>query len=404
MGKKLFVASIFSFFLLSLGWAQQQEQGPKKPARREPPGQTEPQREQRQPSRERRPIFLYGTVILDDGSRPEEQVQVEMLCHGSVRRQTYAFDGRFSLEFGTRRPAEFMDASVSGPGLDDELFRGQGGGLGSLSASTSMFNTLDLTGCELRASLPGFRSDTIHLGRRRPLDDPDVGVIVLHRLGNFEGTIVSVNTLKAPKNAKKAFEKAQKELNKKKANHSKAAKELQKAVKLFPEFSAAWSLLGETRLALQDHNGARQAFEKAIAAEPKYISPYLSLAGLEFEQGRWGEVAQLSSGVIKLNPYVTHAHYLRGVANYYLGRLDLAEESVRNVQTSNKARHYPATHFILGAILARKGNIPSATSEFHRYLEVQSDGPLAEQSKQILAGWEKLGLIAKRQPSETPEN
>jgi hypothetical protein len=65
----------------------------------------------------------------------------------------------------------------------------------------------DLIGCEIRAALPGFRSDLVNLIGRRSFDNPDVGTIVLHRLGNVEGTTISVTSLRAPKDARKAFEK-----------------------------------------------------------------------------------------------------------------------------------------------------------------------------------------------------
>ena len=43
------------------------------------------------------------------------------------------------------------------------------------------YDSVNLSACELEAELSGFRSDKILLGLRRALDNPDVGVIVLHR-------------------------------------------------------------------------------------------------------------------------------------------------------------------------------------------------------------------------------
>jgi len=39
----------------------------------------------------------------------------------------------------------------------------------------------DLMGCEIRAVLPGFRSEPVSLAGRRMFDNPDVGTIILHR-------------------------------------------------------------------------------------------------------------------------------------------------------------------------------------------------------------------------------
>ncbi len=71
---------------------------------------------------------------------------------------------------------------------------------------------------------------------------------MLHRTARAEGATVSLKTLTAPKEAKQAYEKALKELGKRKINFSKTSKELEKAVKIYPEFAAAWHVLGEVRL------------------------------------------------------------------------------------------------------------------------------------------------------------
>ena len=48
-----------------------------------------------------------------------------------------------------------------------------------------------------RAQAPGFRSDVVNLVSRNPMDNPDIGLIVLHRMGNVEGTSVSATSLLA---------------------------------------------------------------------------------------------------------------------------------------------------------------------------------------------------------------
>src|SRR5205809_80391 len=79
-----------------------------------------------------------------------------------------------------------------------------GGGLGGASRGGG-FSERDLMGCEIRAALPGFRSDVVNLSGRRAFDNPDVGTIVLHRLANVEGVTISAVSLQAPKDAKKAY-------------------------------------------------------------------------------------------------------------------------------------------------------------------------------------------------------
>ncbi len=109
-----------------------------------------------------------------------------------------------------------------------------------------------------------------------------------------QGDLVSFTTLAAPKNAERAYEKARRNLTRKKPRVSTAARELTTAVALYPQFAAAWYLLGETRLALRQNEAAREAFLRALGADPKYPSPYAPLALMELEVGRFREAAEFA--------------------------------------------------------------------------------------------------------------
>ncbi len=328
-----------------------------------------PQRERdfRQGS-ERRPVLLRGRVVLDDGSPLPGSVNVELRCFGSVQQQAFTFgNGSFSFEVGARRSLAFADASVGGagrnPGSDETrnpFERNRSSQSGFDSADVSM----NLAGCELRAVLPGFQSDRLQLGMRRALDNSEVGHIVLRRLDKAAGSTVSFSALSAPKKARKAYEKATKELRKKKVKYSKVIKELEKAVKLYPKYATAWHLLGTTRLQLEDEEGARKAFRQAIESDSKYVRPYLSLAMLEGEKNRWQEVARLVDRVLELNPYISQAHYLRAMANFKLGKLDLAEQSIYEYRKHEPSKQSPQSFFLAGAIFASKSEYGSAATEF----------------------------------------
>src|SRR5205814_1216247 len=105
--------------------------------------------------------------------------------------------GHFSIQLGQNREM-FADASEtpsrSGMNMSSNPM---GGGIRESQLMT----------CDLRASLPGFRSDLISLAARRYMDNPDVGTIVLHRLANVEGLTISATSALAPKDARKAYEK-----------------------------------------------------------------------------------------------------------------------------------------------------------------------------------------------------
>jgi tetratricopeptide (TPR) repeat protein len=252
---------------------------------------------------------------------------------------------------------------------------------------------MDLSACDLTARLTGYQTAALGLGRRKALDSPDVGVLVLHSLEGSAGGTISLKTLAAPKKAKEAYEKAGKEFTKEKPNYSKVAKELEKAVKIYPEFASAWHLLGEIHLKQNDRSAAAEAFEEAKAADPAYVNPYLSLALMALEEERWQEAADLCGQTLEMNPQLTKAHYYNALAYVSLGHLDDAESSALLVLEHKQAQIYPLTYYVLGFADSQRGNFPSAAARFRSLLEIQPNLPLARKLEEELALWQKQGLI-----------
>ncbi|MBI3667785.1 MAG: tetratricopeptide repeat protein [Acidobacteria bacterium] len=345
------------------------------------------------PPFEQRPLFLSGKVMLEDGTPPPEPVVIERVCNGIVRPESYTDSkGHFNFQFG-RRDNMIMDASVGGNPDPGRPFNMADEGL--LNTPSGNLGQMNLSGCEIRASLAGFRSNSIQLMSRSIFDNSDLGVIVLHRIANVAGSAISATSLSAPKEAKKSYEKAQKLLSEKTPKRAEAAKELEKAVQAHPQYAAAWSLLGQVRMDLKDEEGARKAFEQSIAADSRYINPYIHLAELELRASRWEAAANLTDRLAALNPQLTQAQYFNAVANFNLGKMDVAEKSARSALKNDDAGRYPQTHHLLGTILARQGRFPSAADEYRTYLTLLPGSPTADQLRKVLTEWEGLGVIER---------
>jgi len=374
---------------------------------RQPPGFEQPgrgqQQQQQQRTFEQRPVFLSGKVVMDDGTPPPESVTIERVCNGQVRPEAYTDSkGRFSFQLGAQNNV-LMDASVSssasGPGFGQRDSFG-GGGMGGQSPGGGL-GTVDLMGCEIRAALAGFRSEAVVLSRRSMFDNPDIGTIILRRLAGVQATAISFTTLAAPKDAKKFYEKAQKTLQQKNPKHAEAAKDLEKATQQYPQFAAAWNLLGECRLAAKDDEGARDAFQRSLAADGKYVNPYLQLAVLELRASKWADAAELTKRLVSLNPSYAQGHYFNAIANFNLGKMELAEKSARNAMDGDEGKKFPRAFHLLGAIQARQGNFPLAAENFRSYLKAAPMTPEAEQIRRQLTEWEGLGVIQKAEAAPT---
>jgi len=336
-----------------------------------------------------RPIFLSGKVVMDDGSRPPEPVAIERVCNGVVRREQFTDSkGHFSFQLGQNNYA-YTDASTSS---DDGIGLGNSRGMNTRNSIPGMpsrgISERELFGCELRASLPGFRSDVINLANHRSMDNPDVGTIVLHRLGNVQGLTISATSLEAPKDARKAYEKGREAASK--GKFEEAQKQLEKAVEVYPKYAVAWYELGKVHQHNKDLEGARKAFGEALKADPKFISPYDNLAQMAAQEQKWEEVADITDRMIRLNPVdFPNAYYLNGVANLNLHRLDAAQKSASYLVSQDTGHRMPRASYLLGIVLAQKQDWNGAAAQLRTFIEHAPPGVDVETPKKQLAEVER---------------
>jgi tetratricopeptide (TPR) repeat protein len=328
-----------------------------------------------------RPIYLSGKVMLDDGTRPPQSVVIERVCNGMAKAEGYTDSkGHFSFQLG-QNMGILQDASVSSADQFGTMNPGMGTGRQGISER-------ELAGCEIRANLPGFRSDVVNLVGRRALDNPDLGTIVLHRLAKVEGFTFSATSALAPKEAKKAYEKGVEKLKKDKA--AEAEQEFTKATTAYPKYAAAWYELG---VAYQQQNkleDAKRAYAESLKADSRFVSPYERLTVLAAAEKKWDEVAQNSAQLIKLNPYYSpQVYFYSAVANYNLQKMDLAEEHAREAAKMDEKHRNPRINHLLGVILAQKQDYKGAAENMRIFLKANPDAADAAMVRNQLAQVEK---------------
>jgi tetratricopeptide (TPR) repeat protein len=309
------------------------------------------------------PLFISGRVALDGGAALAEPVAIERVCNGSVRREGYTdFKGNFQLQIGTPSVG-FQDASEGDTRSAPTASMRTNGP--TINAQHSV-----LEGCELRAVLAGFQSTSVIL--RPSLGDNfqiDVGTIMLKRMGDVKGTAISVTSMAAPKDARQAFEKANKAFSEDKL--PEAHKELEKAVRIYSQYAAAWSKLGDVDHRLQNIAGAKKAYEKALEVDPQYVNPVYGLALIAVVEKNWKDAAQLTAQVNSMNRFAfPSAAYYNAAANYNLGNYEVAEESARKFKTSDTAHQHPEVSLLLSSILAQKRDFTGAAQQIRDYLAI----------------------------------
>lgn len=369
------------------------------PMPREP--QREPDWRQQQPIPEmQRPIFLSGRVVLEDGTPPPEPVVIERICNGQPRPEAYTDSrGRFSFQLG-QNTTVLADASVNTAAdiLGDPMRRSQGPGFGQPRAISER----ELIGCELRAVLPGYRSDLIPLAGRRLMDNPDVGTIILRRLGKVEGTVISATTLNAPKDARKAYERGLEAAKKNKLDE--ARKQLERAVTLYPQFAAAWYELGRIHQQQNSREKAREAYGKSLEADVKFTKPYLHLALLSAQDRNWQEVADTTDRLLKLNPFdYPLAYFFNSVANFNLQRFDAAERSAREGIKLDERNQIPKMRHLLGVILANRHEYGAAAELLRTYLPHAANPEESDLVRKQLSEIERLAGHSGALPPTSPQ-
>jgi len=360
-----------------------------------PPGVTPtPNTTQQQPTRSMtvtQPIFLSGRVMTEDGTPPTGSVVIETVCNGVGHSEGYVDSkGYFAIELGQNRGV-IQDAS--------EFSAGNNPGFGTFNTNTtptSGMNGSDMAmrkymGCDLQAKVAGYRSQTVPLSGRRPMDDPDVGVILLHRLGGQqeEGRTVSSVSLAAPKDAKKAYEKGMDAIKKKK--FADAQTQFEKAVEIYPNYSVAWYELGRLRIAEDKFDIARGSFDQAIKADPKFVLPYLQISILELQAKRWQELADITDKTIHLDAFdYPQAFFFNSVANFNLHNLEAAEKSAKQAQRLDTRNQFPKLYHLLGLILADRKDWTGAAALFKDYLRLAPKASDLDTVRTQLAQVEKL--------------
>ncbi len=367
---------------------------PGTPSTPAPPGTTQPPtqqqrfpQQQQQQQEFRRPIFLSGRLITEEGVPPPEPATIELYCNGQVRPYGYSDSkGRFSITLGQQNAMMGADASVGSPGgLFDRSTPFGGSTSGPMGGGVS---ERDLMGCEVRAALPGYLSETVQLAGRRFMDNPNLGTILIRRLGKIEAQTKSFTSLSAPKDARKALEKGQDRLKKQK--FEEAQLNLAGSDELHPQYSEAWYELGRAYVGLKRPDDAASAFKKSVDADAKFVKPYLGLLDLSLNSNNWEQILAASSSVLKLDPYsYPQAWYLNSVAHLQLQHFEDAEKSARETIKVDRDKRFPKIHHVLGVALANRNDFKGAAGSLKSYLEMNPNGRDSDFVKKQLADFEQ---------------
>jgi tetratricopeptide (TPR) repeat protein len=334
-----------------------------------------------------RSFVLSGKVAVEDGTPLTDSVVVQSNCKGRIRTEART-DSKGFFSFETNSLKERRDD----PEIDFSQSERRHDPLAVASAQTALAPDLlnSWSDCELQAVLPGFSSQPVEMERYlRDSGFSDVGTIVLHRLAQVQGFTISVTSARAPIKARKEYEKGR-ELEQKE-KWDPALTNFRKAVEVYPEYASAWFEMGRLQAREGDLVTARQSFHQSLAADSKFISPYLELTQLALRDKQWQEVVDTTDAVLKLNPInFPQDWFLNAAGNFYLQRLDAAETSARRGLQVDGQRQVPKLEYLLGTILAQKHDYAGAIEHLRNYLYLAPHATDVENAQEQAEELERL--------------
>jgi Tfp pilus assembly protein PilF len=204
------------------------------------------------------------------------------------------------------------------------------------------------------------------------------------RLTNTTGGAVGAGVaVIVPEAAQKEFKLGLKEMDKKRWEEAKD--HFQKATAAFPKYADAFSNLALAEIQLKDGKGAVESYRSATEIDPTLQQANLYLGQFYYENKKYKEA----------EPYLVRsaadqpqsAQTLTALANVQLqnGETDLALTNARKVSSLPDHKQYAISHLIVAQVLTEKGKDDEIAKEYEEYLKEAPDSALAPRVKDALA-------------------
>jgi tetratricopeptide (TPR) repeat protein len=285
-------------------------------------------------------LALSGRVLLDDRQPPPEPVPVEYSCHGASLGALTDAKGRFSITIGFQQ-----------------------------AARTDVLTTpLDIDGCRLQIRMQGFEDVLVTLKRPRRPSDLSLGDLTLKAAGPPGNAGFSEFGLNAPGKARSNYLRAFEAINE--GHYPEALASLDKAIAANPKYASALQLKGAVLERMGQREAAREAYQRAVAADPAYAKPLVQLAEMAAEDQNPAEVVRWAAMANRLVPGAYPGVYLiEGSAHFDLKSYDDAEKAAREGIEADPKGIYPGLRKLMGEVLYRKRSYAAALDLFEWYLK-----------------------------------
>ncbi|MFZ0584397.1 MAG: tetratricopeptide repeat protein [Candidatus Acidiferrales bacterium] len=207
---------------------------------------------------------------------------------------------------------------------------------------------------------------------------------LLWNITQSHAATVSTATLKIPGNAKGEYRKSCSDLKDK--NLASAQAHLHKALDEYPQYAAAWALLGQVLEAGNKIDEARNACSQASAADAGYAPAYLCLADVAAQQHDWHLTLDMADRSLALVPqHNVYGSFYSAMAQFHLEQLPEAESDALKTIDADRSHRIPQAHLLLAEIYNARHDTRGAAYELRAYLKAAPNAADAGAVKKSLA-------------------
>ncbi len=196
--------------------------------------------------------------------------------------------------------------------------------------------------------------------------------------------MIGAATLKIPGKAKGEYRKGCSDLKDKKL--ASAEDHLRKAVQEYPQYAAAWTLLGQVLDAGNRIEEARTACSQASGADSSYVPAYLCLADVAAQLHEWHQTLDQANRALALDPVQNlYGNFYSAMAQFHLSNLTTAEKNALETIDADHLHRVPQAHLLLAQIYGAKHDLYGVSVQLRAYLKLAPSSPVSAAVRKSLA-------------------
>ena len=357
------------------------------------------------------PVFLAGRVVLASGEGLQKPARIALTCGGQSIPQGHT-DNKGQFDFEPQCPPlqPLSDPSIGNISAQPGFSHGPPTSIATVRMQgcegvrpgfpmpdlTTTISAASLLGCDLHAELKGFRSSRVQLGTVRGSARIDVGLITLYPLHGLTGSSASVTTLAAPPNARRAYRKGLNALRRAQPDFRKAANFFERTLEIHPEHAPAWAALGEARAALEDEDGAQEAFARSIESDPNLLHPYDAMIQIAVNARDWEKLDTLTAKYLQLETGSARVRFYSAVAALELYDIERAESIIEQMEELGETDEWPMSYFFMALAHERLADFETAADYYEKYTETSTDADTLQIARRKIHDWGHLQVIEPR--------